>query len=233
MLPTASFRLSRCCTFSVVRHRCRRPAFPRCPASAWHGASRARSSAPARPPAPAPDGAPARRPGRTPEHMAAIGHVLERSVGMPSSRAAVSRRPWVSTMPASTSTPCAAWARRDQHGIGLAHAGRCAEIDAQLAAHSLARGVVQRFQERVRIGTLVSGIGHGRAASRRTGLAILYPGAWPSAPGRQLVQRQVELEHVDGGIAQQADPGLSVFAAISASTSARGRLRARATRAAW
>ena len=31
-------------------------------------------------------------------------------------------------------------------------------------------------------GTLVSGIGHGRAASRRTGLAILYPGAWPSAP---------------------------------------------------
>ncbi|KAG1314883.1 hypothetical protein G6F62_013850 [Rhizopus arrhizus] len=37
---------------------------------------------------------------------------------------------------------------RDQHGVGLAHAGRCPEVHAQLAAHRLARGVAQaQFQQ--------------------------------------------------------------------------------------
>ena len=48
---------------------------------------------------------------------------------------AVSARPWVSTMPTTTSTPCGLLrARRRQHRVGLADAGRRAEVDPQLAA---------------------------------------------------------------------------------------------------
>ena len=56
----------------------------------------------------------------------------------PSSSAAVSARPWVSTMPTTTSTPSARFSRAsEQHRVGLADAGGRAEEYLQPAARAL------------------------------------------------------------------------------------------------
>ena len=85
----------------------------------------------------------------------------------PSSSAPVSARPWVSTRPTTTSTPSSLSRRAlEQHGVGLADAGRGAEEDLQLAA----RLPLERRQQRVRIRASI--VGSARWGHRQLDRAI-------------------------------------------------------------
>ncbi len=122
----------------------------------------------------------ARRPGRTrggacPGTRPRAGQSRSR----PSARAAVSARPWVSTQPMTTSTPSALLrARRLEHGVGLADAGRGAEEDLEAAAGRA--GLLGRHapQEGIGIRPLVA---HPRVSRQTTPRAALG-----EAPGSRL-----------------------------------------------
>ena len=97
--------------------------------------ARARWCAPARRPGSARGGARARRRGRTPRARVPRYSIARRgSSSSPSSSAAVSARPCVSTTPTTHVHAGAHGARapRLEHGVGLAHAGGGAEEDLEL-----------------------------------------------------------------------------------------------------
>ncbi len=119
--------------------------------------SRRRWCARARRPGSAPDGAPAPRRGRTRGSVRPWYGDLGRAAGSrgPASSASVSLRPWVSTHADDDVLAFVAQrARRGEHRVRLADAGRGAEVDAQAAA---ARGRLLRLdfgEELVGIGAL-------------------------------------------------------------------------------
>ena len=79
--------------------------------------------------------------------------------------ASVSARPWVSTRPTISVAPCGLrGARRGQHRVGLAHAGRGAEEDLQLAAARARLVLLHLLQQLVGVGALIAGHGHNQPA---------------------------------------------------------------------
>ncbi len=56
-------------------------------------------------------------------------------------------------------------ARRREHRIGLAYAGRGAEVDAQLSASGLSFVLLELCQENVGVGSVSVGCGHGLGGS--------------------------------------------------------------------
>ena len=116
-------------------------------------------------------------------------------------------RPWVSTQPDDdVGAPRTRGARPSlQHGVGLADAGRGAEVDAELAACHCTSC---------------------RSCADRSSVF--------AQPDR-LVEGQVELEHVDPGLAEEAErPARRCASSTRASTSSScTRPRASATRGAW
>ena len=107
----------------------------------------------------------------------------------PSSSVSVSARPWVSTTPTTTSTPSrCALARRLEHGVGLADAGRRADEDPEAAALRARGGLEQRV---------------GRRAALALGLAVRH--APECLTVRRCVQGEVEQQHVHARLAEEAE----------------------------
>ena len=92
------------------------------------------------------------------QHAVAIDDRLARQHLEPVEQRLGFLRPWVSTRPATTSRPLAfSVARRRQHGVGLADAGRRAEKDLEMAAAFL----LGERQQGFRRGSLRLFSGHG------------------------------------------------------------------------
>src|SRR6267378_4321715 len=81
-------------------------------------------------------------------------------------------------------------ARGEQHGVGLAHAGRRAEEDLQLAASALCFVALHPREQSVRIGALFGHYG------RKYRMPVALP---------ERVEREVEPEHVDARLAEDSE----------------------------
>ena len=126
----------------------------------------------------------------------------------PSRSAWVSARPCVSTTPTTTSMPsCRFGPGGLQHLVGLADAGRGAEKDLQAAA-APSPGAPPRAARRARVaGSDRAAVGHARS--------MLCPLSRSRAtlPWGRRVERQVEGQHVDARLADEAEePALDVRA---------------------
>ena len=185
----------------------------RCPASASDGGCPARWCGRIRRPGAGSGGAPAPRRDRTPA-SSGCGRRSACAAGSRSRRAAARFRAGRASRPGRRRhrgrRPLSLRAA-GQHGVGLADAGRRAEKDLQMPAAFL----VGEGEQRVRRSALAF-IGGHRASSMLTNL------------GLQRVEREVEREHIDARLAEQAER-----AALDLALDQCADARLRAARAPW
>src|SRR5262249_21857406 len=103
-----------------------------------------------------------------------------------------------------------------EHGVGLAHAGRGAEVNLEPAAFLAA----DQVQELLRSGAGGFGDGHGRSMLRRIG----------QSEGRSPSRARLRSRTFTRGGAPRIAPDRSVCASMNARTRSSGNLRAAATR---
>ncbi|SQE13500.1 hypothetical protein BP312_01351 [Bordetella pertussis] len=124
-------------------------------------------------------------------------------------------------------------ARRGQHGIGLAYAGAGAEVDAQPPAPGVGLRLLQGLEQAVGVEAVVAGVGHGVGVSRREGSRAGGTHTIRAPLQRRRSSARLRASTLTTGSPRMSGTGRSVCRAMSCSTVAVGRPRARATRAAW